>query len=59
MVEVKFYDNVDDKLLKFAVIIAKTNGKWFFASIGKEIHTKCLADTEKTEKIFWLLLSGN
>lgn len=27
MLEVKFYDNVDDKLLKFAVIIAKTNGK--------------------------------
>lgn len=30
MLEVKFYDNVDDKLLKFAVIIAKTNGKWVF-----------------------------
>ena len=30
MVEVKFYDSVDDKLLKFAVIIAKTNGKWVF-----------------------------
>lgn len=30
MVEVKFYDSVDDQLLKFAVIIAKTNGKWVF-----------------------------
>lgn len=30
MVEVKFYDNVDDRLLKFAVIISKTNGKWVF-----------------------------
>ncbi len=30
MVEVKFYDSVDDRLLKFAVIIAKTNGKWVF-----------------------------
>ena len=30
MVEVKFYDNVDDELLKFAVIIARTNGKWVF-----------------------------
>ena len=29
-VEVKFYDNVADELLKFAVIIAKTNGKWIF-----------------------------
>ena len=25
-----FYDKVDDKLIKFAVIIAKTNGKWTF-----------------------------
>lgn len=30
MVEVKFYDYVDDQLLKFAVIISKTNGKWVF-----------------------------
>lgn len=30
MVELKFYDNVDDSLLKFAVIISKTNGKWVF-----------------------------
>lgn len=28
--EVKFYDHVDDGLLKFAVIIAKSNGKWVF-----------------------------
>ncbi len=30
MAEVKFYDCIDDKLLKFAVIIAKANGKWVF-----------------------------
>lgn len=30
MVEVKFYDKVEDELLKFAVIISKTNGKWVF-----------------------------
>lgn len=30
MVEVKFYDSIDDKFLKFAVIISKTNGKWIF-----------------------------
>lgn len=30
MVEVNFYDQVDDELLTFAVIIAKTNGKWIF-----------------------------
>lgn len=28
--EIKFYNKVDDKLLKFAVIISKTNGKWIF-----------------------------
>lgn len=29
-IEVKFYDTVDDSLLKFAVIVSKTNGKWVF-----------------------------
>ena len=28
MTEVKFYDNTDDNLLKFAVIISKANGKF-------------------------------
>lgn len=28
--EIKFYENVDDSLLKFAVIISKHNGKWVF-----------------------------
>lgn len=30
MVEVNFYDSIDDTLLDFAVIISKTNGKWVF-----------------------------
>lgn len=30
MLEVKFYDTVDDKLLKFAVIISRNKGKWVF-----------------------------
>jgi 8-oxo-dGTP diphosphatase len=30
MVEVRFYDSIDDRLLKFAVIISKSNGKWVF-----------------------------
>ena len=30
MLEVNFYDNVADELLRFAVIISKTNGKWVF-----------------------------
>ena len=30
MMEVKFYDTVNDELLKFAVIISQSNGKWVF-----------------------------
>lgn len=30
MVEVLFYNNIDDSLIKFAVIIAKTDNKWVF-----------------------------
>ena len=30
MVEVEFYDQAEDELLKFAVIITKSNGKWVF-----------------------------
>lgn len=30
MIEVKFYDEVEDSLLKFAVIISKYDGKWVF-----------------------------
>ncbi len=30
MLQVNFYDTIDDKLLKFAVIISKTKGKWVF-----------------------------
>ena len=29
-IAVKFYDRVDDQLLKFAVIISKSEGKWVF-----------------------------
>lgn len=30
MTEVRFYESVDDKLLKFAVIAARVHGKWVF-----------------------------
>ena len=36
--EVKFYDKIDDALLKFAVIIAKSQGKWVFCK-HKERNT--------------------
>ena len=30
MVQVNFYEQIEDALLEFAVIIARTNGKWVF-----------------------------
>ena len=33
--EIKFYDDVDDKLLKFAVIISKHNENWVFCKHKK------------------------
>lgn len=30
MIEVRFYEKVHDELLKFAVIISRTEGKWVF-----------------------------
>lgn len=38
MLEVKFYEKVDDELLKFAVIISKHEEKWVFCK-HKERNT--------------------
>ena len=38
MLEVKFYNQVADECLRFAVIISKTNGKWVFCK-HKERNT--------------------
>ena len=38
MVEVKFYDNVADEFLKFAVIISKTDNKWVGTTSRKRTH---------------------
>ena len=35
MTEVKFYDRADDSLLKFAVIITRSNGQWVFCKHKK------------------------
>lgn len=39
--EVKFYDTVEDKLLKFAVIVAKSNGKWVFCKHKERDTFEC------------------
>ena len=53
MVEVKFYDKIDDCLLKFAVILSKTEGKWVFCK-HKERETCEVpgGHREKGEAIF-------
>ncbi len=38
---VKFYDIVDDSLLKFAVIVAKSNGKWVFCKHKQRSTFEC------------------
>lgn len=39
--EVKFYDSVQDSLLKFAVIISKTDGKWVFCKHRERSTFEC------------------
>ena len=48
--EVRFYETIDDELLKFAVIISRHSGKWVFCK-HKEILTKYPEDTEKKGRI--------
>ena len=45
--EVKFYDTVNDELLKIAVIISQSNGKWVFC-----IHKRC-CNTRLMRKKLW------
>ena len=51
--KVNFYDNVDDELLKFAVIISKHNEKWVFCK-HKERNTYEIpgGHREHNEQIF-------
>lgn len=59
MVEVKFYDNMDDELLKFAVIITKAKNKYVFCKHkdrdtweipgGHREQGENIMDTEKRE----------
>ena len=59
MLEVNFYDEVDDSLLKFALIISKADGKWVFckhkerdtyeAPGGHREEGEAILDTAKRE----------
>lgn len=41
MVKVNFYDTIDDAQLKFAVIIAKKDGKWIFCKHKERDTLEC------------------
>ena len=47
--EVKFYDSMEDSLLKFAVIIAKSNGQWVFC-MHKERDTYEISGGHREEQ---------
>lgn len=59
MLEVKFYDTADNSLLKFAVIISKSDNKWVFCKHkerntfevpgGHREHGESILDTAKRE----------
>lgn len=51
--EVKFYDEVAEELLEFAVIISKTNGKWVFCKHKeRDTYEAPRGHREKGETIF-------
>lgn len=41
MLKVSFYDNIDDSLLKFAVIVSKSTGKWVFCKHKERSTYEC------------------
>jgi len=41
MIEVKFYQEANDELLKFAVIVSKYNGKWVFCKHKERSTYEC------------------
>lgn len=41
MLKVNFYDNTDDCLLKFAVIVSKSQGKWVFCKHKERSTYEC------------------
>ena len=47
--EVKFYDSINDELLKYAVIISKSNNKWVFCK-HKERSTYEVPGGHREEK---------
>ena len=52
MVEVKFYDNIKDELLEYAVIVSRHNNKWVLCKHSQRDTYECPGGhREKDEKI--------
>lgn len=59
MIKVRFYDKIDDSLLKFAVIVSKYNNQWVFCKHrdrdtyevpgGHREQSECIDDTARRE----------
>ncbi len=50
MVKVRFYDEVEDSLLKFAVMIARHDGKWVFCKHRKRETYRIREPGEKIDE---------
>lgn len=50
MIEVKFHDSAEDGLLKFAVIVAKTCGKWVFCKHRQRDTYECPGGHREAEE---------
>ena len=59
MLEVKFYDTVDDSLLKFAVIISQSNGKWVFCKHKERDTYEAPGGHREVGEDIWKLLREN
>lgn len=52
MINVRFYETVEDSLLKFAVIIARSAGKWVICRHKERDTYEVPGDTERTGRTF-------
>lgn len=51
---VKFYDKVEDSMLKFAVIVSKSNGKWVFCKHKERDIYECPGGHRESGKILMI-----
>ena len=59
MLKIKFYENVTDQLLKFAVIVSQYEGKWVFCKHKERVHMNVPVDIEKVERVLRIQRSAN